>query len=295
MIGKSGVKVLDFGLARSGRRRNRHRRAAWSMGTPAYMAPEQREGKPADARTDIYAFGCVLYEMLTGDASRGRSGGASGAQAGNNRKPVSGRRSRRDAGNPLPSYSGNWRRSRQDVDARGHRSAAATSSSRFTGRRNSRAKDTVVLGEFENKTGDPVFDRNPSPGLVGATGTVPVPDSRLGSTDPTGTAFHEPAARDAAHSGGRAGDLRANRRHRGSGRLDCKPRKPVRLVATRQELPQRRHPWPGAGAGGKKGRGPECAHAGLRFKSGRGWASRWPPSKSTRRRWSRQPRRRSKL
>jgi eukaryotic-like serine/threonine-protein kinase len=65
MLTKSGVKVLDFGLAKSvvdpaltG--------ASAVMGTPAYMAPEQLEGKSADARTDIYALGMILGEMVTG-------------------------------------------------------------------------------------------------------------------------------------------------------------------------------------------------------------------------------------
>ena len=65
MIAKSGVKVLDFGLAKSGQDET-VTASHMVMGTPAYMAPEQREGKPADARSDIYSFGCVLYEMLTG-------------------------------------------------------------------------------------------------------------------------------------------------------------------------------------------------------------------------------------
>ena len=65
MIGKSGVKVLDFGLARSGQDETLTA-SHMIMGTPAYMAPEQREGKPADDRTDIYAFGRVLFEMSTG-------------------------------------------------------------------------------------------------------------------------------------------------------------------------------------------------------------------------------------
>src|SRR6202049_3213996 len=65
MIAKSGVKVLDFGLAKSGQDETLTT-GRMVMGTPAYMAPEQREGKPADARSDIYSFGCVLHEMLTG-------------------------------------------------------------------------------------------------------------------------------------------------------------------------------------------------------------------------------------
>ena len=65
MLTKSGVKLLDFGLSRSSQ--EVHTTAEWErMGTPAYMAPEQFEGRATDARTDIYAFGLVLHEMATG-------------------------------------------------------------------------------------------------------------------------------------------------------------------------------------------------------------------------------------
>ena len=66
MIGKSGVKVLDFGLARVDHQDETVTADQMIIGTPAYMAPEQRVGQPADALSDVYSFGCVLFEMFTG-------------------------------------------------------------------------------------------------------------------------------------------------------------------------------------------------------------------------------------
>jgi eukaryotic-like serine/threonine-protein kinase len=62
---EGSVKLLDFGLAKQVSDAEATQTMA-VMGTPAYMAPEQAEGKPADQRSDIFSFGAVLYEVLTG-------------------------------------------------------------------------------------------------------------------------------------------------------------------------------------------------------------------------------------
>ena len=68
MIGPGGeLKVMDFGISRSYAEDATVTGSV--VGTPAYMAPEQAEGKTLDHRTDIYAFGLVLYEMFTGEAT----------------------------------------------------------------------------------------------------------------------------------------------------------------------------------------------------------------------------------
>lgn len=80
LVTKQGVKLLDFGLAKlaatagvaavAGAGEQATVAALTGthtvVGTPQYMAPEQIEGRDVDPRTDIFAFGCVLYELLTG-------------------------------------------------------------------------------------------------------------------------------------------------------------------------------------------------------------------------------------
>ena len=76
LVTKSGVKVLDFGLAKmeepapsegeQTRTASPRTEEGTIVGTTAYMSPEQAGGKPVDARSDIFSFGAVLYEMVTG-------------------------------------------------------------------------------------------------------------------------------------------------------------------------------------------------------------------------------------
>ncbi len=66
MIDREGnARIMDFGIARSLEARDITDRGAM-IGTPKYMAPEQVEGREVDQRSDIYALGVILYEMLTG-------------------------------------------------------------------------------------------------------------------------------------------------------------------------------------------------------------------------------------
>jgi len=74
IVTRSGyTKVLDFGLAKlagegsaSENTQVKQTDPGMVLGTAGYMSPEQAEGKPADARSDIFALGCILYEALTG-------------------------------------------------------------------------------------------------------------------------------------------------------------------------------------------------------------------------------------
>ena len=170
------VKVLDFGLARLAAPVRTPAEETITMtetipgrvmGTPAYMAPEQWAGQPADARTDIYAFGCILYEMLTG------------CRVNPQRQPVASRALEKIVSRCLEQDPA----SRWQSVAEVQRELTLVTSSRkywigvgiaaaavalilgavFGRLQRTHAapltdKDVVVLSDFANTTGDPVFD-----------------------------------------------------------------------------------------------------------------------------------------
>jgi serine/threonine protein kinase len=84
MVTKQGIKLLDFGLAKrvTPPKHDDVTMATLTAqgqitGTLQYMAPEQLQGSDGDARSDIFSFGCVLYEMLSGARAFGGSSAAS--------------------------------------------------------------------------------------------------------------------------------------------------------------------------------------------------------------------------
>jgi tetratricopeptide (TPR) repeat protein len=212
MLTKAGAKLLDFGLAKlkppplaagAGVSELSTQAPATMpgmvMGTVPYMAPEQLEGKETDARTDLFAFGCVLYEMLTAQRAFGGDSEASVISAIMRGEPAPlsslqpltppalDRLVRRclakdpddrwqhaadvaeelrgisaDSGAPGPAAAARarfwrWRRILPSATAAvlvivaaawllAPRAPALTSS------------DTILLADFQNTTGDPVFD-----------------------------------------------------------------------------------------------------------------------------------------
>ncbi len=188
-----GVKVLDFGVALPQPDDGSVTRLPLTnpgtiLGTPAYMAPEQREGKPADARSDIYSFGSVLYEMVTG------------ARVAFQRRRISSRKlegivNRCLEQDPVRRWQSATELERElsAIRATSRRKRSATAVTSFPAGSfyfhhapTPTDKGTIVLADFANATGDRVFDGGLRQILAGQLENSPrlslLPDARVRQT-----------------------------------------------------------------------------------------------------------------
>src|SRR5262249_28160104 len=202
--------VLDFGLAKLGQDET-VTASGVVMGTPAYIAPQQRKGAPADARSDIYSFGCVFYEMLTGGRVTSQP------------KRITSRKLARIVSRCLEEDPQHRWQSAAEVERELGKIISAASPSKavwaaaailavgaasyFSLHRTPRLtdKDTIVLADFENRTGDPVFDETLRQGLIVQLQQSPylslIPDQKIHTTlklmaKPVGSALTGETARE---------------------------------------------------------------------------------------------------
>ena len=282
------VKVLDFGLAKSGPATPQAdvttiagTRQGVVMGTAAYMAPEQARGEAVDHRADIWSFGLVLYEMVKGtrppQAVRLRVEASPELErivskcletdrelryqhAADLRTDLE--RLRRGQGATVAPQAALGRRRARWLSIG---AAAVVVTAAVAGVIYSRRpapltdKDTIVLAEFTNTTGDPVFDDTLRQGLAIQLQQSPflslVSDDRIRRTMPL---MNQPAdarltpdvARAVCVRTASAAVLR---------RIDCGAWQSVRPRAARHQLRDWRHPCRRAGTGRAKRRCPDHA------------------------------------
>lgn len=216
------VKVLDFGLAKLSEKHEEtgspeqstkklmQTEPGMMMGTAAYMSPEQARGKPVDARSDVFSFGIVMYEVLAGCLPfNGETMIDLLASIINTEPPPLSTRAghlpkelqrivhkslKKEAGeryqstkellNDLKDLRDELRlESKLEQSAVPHITQAKRDSSTGVSTTTGSNKDAILLTEFENTTGDPIFDQTLKAALAFSLAQSPVldiyPDSKV--------------------------------------------------------------------------------------------------------------------